>query len=235
MSRKVEFIYDQDCPNVGAARAALMEAFSISGVIPKWQEWDRNSDASPKYARDFGSPTILVDGQDIAGGSASGANSCRVYTVNGQLTGIPAVGLIAEKLSPNVIKKRSFGGAFAAFPAIGIAVLPKLTCAACWPAYAALMSSIGVGFFNYTDYLLPITLTALAVSLFALGVTALRSKSYRVFSLGIVAAALIFVGKFWFESDPITYTGAAILIGASIWSALLRTKFSSPKCPSCPQ
>lgn len=44
-----------------------------------------------------------------------------------------------------------------ALPAIGIAVLPKLTCAACWSIYSGLLSSLGLGFVNYTHYLLPLT------------------------------------------------------------------------------
>ena len=42
----------------------------------------------------------------------------------------------------------------ALLPAIGAALLPKLTCPACWPAYAAVLSALGVSFVDYTPYLL---------------------------------------------------------------------------------
>lgn len=52
----------------------------------------------------------------------------------------------------------------ASFPAIGAALLPKLTCPLCFLAYAALLSAVGIEFMNYTPYLLPLTLAFLAVS-----------------------------------------------------------------------
>jgi mercuric ion transport protein len=33
-----------------------------------------------------------------------------------------------------------------ALPGVGVSLLPKLTCPACWPAYAGLLSSVGLGF-----------------------------------------------------------------------------------------
>src|SRR5260370_27513328 len=44
-----------------------------------------------------------------------------------------------------------------AFPGIGVSLLPKLMCPACWPAYAAVLSSVGLGFLISTTYLLPLT------------------------------------------------------------------------------
>jgi hypothetical protein len=33
-----------------------------------------------------------------------------------------------------------------AVPGIGLSLLPKIACPACWPAYAGLLSSLGLGF-----------------------------------------------------------------------------------------
>ena len=44
-----------------------------------------------------------------------------------------------------------------AFIASGVAVLPVLTCPACWPLYAGLLSALGISFVNYTPFLFPIT------------------------------------------------------------------------------
>ncbi len=63
---KVELIYDSDCPNVDDARRVLREAFVQADRAPRWVEWNRASRNSPDYVRRYGSPTILVDGQDVS-------------------------------------------------------------------------------------------------------------------------------------------------------------------------
>ena len=50
-------------------------------------------------------------------------------------------------------------------PGIGVALLPKLLCPLCWPLYAAVVSSIGLGFLIGTAYLLPITSAFLVLTL----------------------------------------------------------------------
>ena len=77
--------------------------------------------------------------------------------------------------------------------AIGLALLPKLTCPACWPAYAGLLSSFGIGFFNYTSYLLPITFVFLIVAVAALIYRAKARRGYGPFVLGLLASIAILV------------------------------------------
>jgi hypothetical protein len=48
-------------------------------------------------------------------------------------------------------------GLFAAVPVLGAALLPKVVCAACWPAYTAALGAAGIEFFNYTPYIVPLT------------------------------------------------------------------------------
>ena len=77
---KVELIYDKDCPNAEEARANLNTALRNFGIKSSWNEWDRNATSSPEYARNFGSPTILVDGCDVSMQEAtSDGNCCRIY------------------------------------------------------------------------------------------------------------------------------------------------------------
>ena len=76
----VELIYDGGCPNVGAAREQLLRAFAASGLVPRWREWERAAADAPPHVRQVGSPTILVNGRDVAaGGAQDGAGACRVY------------------------------------------------------------------------------------------------------------------------------------------------------------
>lgn len=95
----VELITDGDCPNVAAARANLIEAFSVAGIDAHWQEWDRDDPDAPGYVRSYGSPTVLVDGRDVADGDLAQGNCCRVYRRrDGSFGGVPPVQLIAERL-----------------------------------------------------------------------------------------------------------------------------------------
>src|SRR6266404_7745868 len=77
---RVEFIYDADCPNVAAARSLLIHAFTKTGASARWREWERSASDTPDYAKNYGSPTILVDGKDVTGLTQEArAANCRVY------------------------------------------------------------------------------------------------------------------------------------------------------------
>ena len=88
--QKVELIYSRDCPNITAARELLAQVLG-NGATANWTEWDRNDEKTPAYARQYGSPTILVNGKDITGAGASGApDCCRVYLrEDGGFRGVP--------------------------------------------------------------------------------------------------------------------------------------------------
>jgi mercuric ion transport protein len=107
---------------------------------------------------------------------------------------------------------------FAVLPGIGTALLPKLTCPVCWPAYTALLSSFGINFVDYTPYLLPTVSMLLAITLGALAYRARRRQGYGPFGLGVLGAAAILFGKFASEIDVGVYAGAGLLIVASIWN-----------------
>ncbi len=121
-------------------------------------------------------------------------------------------------------------GLLATAATVGLALLPKLTCPACWPAYAGLLSALGVGAFNYTPYLLPLTLGGLAVALWALAFRARSRRGYGPFVLGIAGAAVLLGGKFALEREGVMYAGIAFLVGASIWNAWPRRPGPCPAC-----
>ena len=99
MAPKVELIYDRDCPHVEKARESLRRAFAEAQIPPVWTEWERGADASPPYARAFGSPTILVEGRDVAGAEpAAGSDCCRLYREGALLAGAPPAALVADAL-----------------------------------------------------------------------------------------------------------------------------------------
>lgn len=234
MKSKVELIYDADCPNVKEAREQLRRALTELGIFSRWQEWDRGCSASPNYVRSYGSPTILVNGQDVANATPSaGADSCRIYKdKNGQTKGVPPVELIKDSLARSAFNKRPshLAGFLAVFPVIGTVLVPGLTCPACWPAYTALLSSLGLGFVNYTPYLLPLTVLFLALALSLLGYRAKKSQKKVPFVLGLVAASMILTGRFLFVSNFAFYGGIALLIFASIWDLKIQIRVKKRSC-----
>ncbi len=104
-------------------------------------------------------------------------------------------------------------------PGISVALLPKLICPFCWPLYAGIVSSIGLGFLIGTTYLLPITVGFLILTLAVLGFRAKQRRGYGPLLLGLVASVSVLLGKFHFESTRAAYAGVAVLVGAAIWNA----------------
>src|SRR5215510_5306321 len=86
-----------------------------------------------------------------------------------------------------------------AVPGVGISLLPKLMCPMCWPAYAGVVSALGLGFLISTKYLLPLTVAFLGITAAALGFRASRRHGYGPLGLGLLAALVILAGKFYFD------------------------------------
>lgn len=90
----VDLAYDPDCPNLAAARENLAHAFALLGMEPDWHEHRISDPAAPSRVRGYGSPTILVDGRDVAGSPPEGEACCRLYR-GGR---VPSVEAIASAL-----------------------------------------------------------------------------------------------------------------------------------------
>ncbi|MEQ8992808.1 MAG: MerC family mercury resistance protein [Pseudomonadales bacterium] len=128
-----------------------------------------------------------------------------------------------ERQSP--VTRHSSGWSLAALPGIGIALLPKLTCPVCWPAYTALLSSMGVSFIDYTPFLMPTVAALLAITLWALAHRARARRGYAPFALGLVGAAAVLAGKFTFSSDLGLYLGSGLLVAAALWNVWPTNRF----------
>ncbi len=117
-------------------------------------------------------------------------------------------------------------------PSVGISLLPKLMCPACWPAYAGIVSALGLGFLISTKYLLALTAVFLAISVAGLAFRSARRRGLGPFWIGLVAAAVILIGKFGFDSTYMTYTGIGLLISASLWNSWPRRP-EPRRCETC--
>lgn len=237
----IELIYDVDCPNVAKARTNLAAALAAVGREPSCTEWDRGAADSPSYVRNYGSPTVLVNGQDVSGEpSGEGGSCCRLYrSGTNQIVGAPSVEQIAAALKsnfpPTMKAGRLFDGAtrsLVVLPAVGATLLPVGLCPACWPAYAGLLSAVGLGFLLDATYLFPLTATLLAMAVGSLAIGAKSRRGYGPFVLGVAASALVLLGKFLYQSNAAMYLGLAVLVTTSAYNAWpVRQKVT--ECPTC--
>jgi len=238
---RVELIYDTDCPNVQHARAALLKGFSEAGLMPSWTEWDRKSPESPAYVRGYGSPTILVHGRDVAAEPVEGSDSCCIYDHRADgLKGVPPVQGIASALENGALRPGSPTGKgrgwlrfLASVPGVGAALLPVGVCPACWPAYAGILGSLGLGFLIDSAHLLPVTIGFLGLALFALAFRARTRRGYGPLVLGTIAVGFVLPFKFVYLFDPLVYTGLVGLVAASVWNAWPKRKDNVGSCPRC--
>jgi len=90
---RIELVYFDGCPNAAQARANLKEAVEACGQSVTWSEWDLMAESTPAEYRRFGSPTVLVNGEDVTGENAgTDAIACRTE-------GVPSVATIIALIS----------------------------------------------------------------------------------------------------------------------------------------
>ena len=119
-----------------------------------------------------------------------------------------------------------------AVPGVGVSLLPKLLCPLCWPAYAGLLSMLGLGFLISTVYLFPLTSALLALAVGSLAFRASRRCGLGPFWLGVAGAVFVLTGKFYFESAAAAYSGVALFVLAALWNAWPH-RAKVPLCPAC--
>ena len=65
-SSTVEIVYFTGCPNVESARANVQAALAEKGLPPEWREWDQLDPNTPPRVKQYGSPTVLVNDEDVS-------------------------------------------------------------------------------------------------------------------------------------------------------------------------
>lgn len=109
-------------------------------------------------------------------------------------------------------------------------MMPGISCPACWPAYTGLLSSLGLGFVNYTPYLLPLTVLFLMIAVGALAFRAQKRRGYGPTFLGLAAATVMITGKFALGRQLVAYGGIVLLVAASVWNSWPQKTRSSISC-----
>lgn len=91
---KIQLLVFDGCPLADAARGSLRTALDSLG-IREFEEIDLLDPATPDELRGWGSPTILVGGEDLIGDVKGNAVGCRVY--DGKMR-VPGPATIAEQI-----------------------------------------------------------------------------------------------------------------------------------------
>lgn len=96
------------------ARAVLTQALQEAGAPAVWTEWCTDDPGCPESRLGFGSPTILVNGRDVAPGphpwtppQEGQGPRCRVYREEGDLLRAPpkarVLRAVLRALEPDVV------------------------------------------------------------------------------------------------------------------------------------
>jgi hypothetical protein len=96
--RSVIVLYESSCPSVNEARTNLRRALSLANLPEAWREVDVNAPDTPADWRTLGSPTILIDGDDVGGAARAAGATCRLYEEEGRLLRAPSVERIVARL-----------------------------------------------------------------------------------------------------------------------------------------
>ncbi len=98
---KITFLYFEDCPSHEAALARLRQVMAEEGVRAEIEIVKVETDEQAHNRRFVGSPTILIDGQDIdpLPADIQYALTCRAYQLeDGRISPLPSVDMIRRAL-----------------------------------------------------------------------------------------------------------------------------------------
>jgi hypothetical protein len=102
---QIELVFDPGCPHLGDAREVLAAACREVGAPAVWTEWNSEDPECPEYARNLGSPTVLVNGEDVAPGprpwvprEAGDDPRRRMYRDGDSIVPVPPKGRIARAI-----------------------------------------------------------------------------------------------------------------------------------------
>lgn len=237
---KINVLYFEGCPNHRPA-VELVEAVAAElNTKAEISEVPVEDAAAAERLRFFGSPSIQIDGVDIdpaKKGRSDYAFSCRIY---GQ-TGLPPRQMLVDAMlcHAGAAGLKSVGGkgrvlaALAAMSAVVVGMLPSVTCPACWPVYAGLLSALGLGFLIESRYLMLAVGVLLTLSLISLAISGRTRRGYGPFLLGCAGGLLLLLGKFVLTLDVFVYGGVGLLLAASFWNAWPLPKKKAEACGSC--
>lgn len=99
-----------------------------------------------------------------------------------------------------------------------------IVCPLCIPALGAFLASLGLGFALKLEVLKGLLVFFLTAALLSLGWSVKIHRNWKIFFLGLAGAVLIYAGRYlWFDA-LFMWTGAIMLISASLWNLAAKSK-----------
>lgn len=102
---QIELVYDPGCPNVDQARDVLTTACRDAAIPAVWTEWSSDDPACPEHVSNLGSPSVLVNGEDVAPGphpwvprDPEAGPRCRVYRDGDAIVAAPPLPRVADAI-----------------------------------------------------------------------------------------------------------------------------------------
>lgn len=96
---RIQFITFPGCPNASAARKALERALTAAGILDRIEDVNTFAADTPENLRGWGSPTVLLNGEDVGGQAVPSGPSCRLYTGDrGKVLAAPSEALLSAAL-----------------------------------------------------------------------------------------------------------------------------------------
>jgi len=98
---RITFLYFEDCPSHEAALARLRQVMAEEGIQAEIEIVKVETDEQAQSWRFVGSPTILIDGQDIdpLPADIQVALTCRAYRLeDGRISPLPSADMIRRAL-----------------------------------------------------------------------------------------------------------------------------------------
>lgn len=225
---KIQLLYFSGCPNLDATRAALSRALAATGVHAFVEEVDVTAPGTPEEFCGWGSPTVLIEGQDLGVEEESNDSACRLYPSAGRLSGVPSDALLISALRRAKPQRRSGMGALAAVPGGLLSLLPAAHCPACLGAYGALLSSLGVGFLLKERVLAPLIALALVAGVATVWWSGRTHGRRGPLLATIMGSAAIACGRLLWNVPALVYAGGLVLVAGSLWNLWLKRPKPEP-------
>lgn len=99
--KKIELLYFEGCPSYKTALENLKAVLADEKIEAELQLINVDSPEKAEMLKFFGSPSIRVNGVDFEGKTGAYRYSCRIFTIDGQLSRVPTKKYIRERLLSN--------------------------------------------------------------------------------------------------------------------------------------
>lgn len=100
---KIELLYFESCPLYKKALENLQAVLAENHIDAEVHLINVDSPEKTETLGFHGSPSIRINGVDLEGKDGDYTYVCRMYTINGQTTGVPTVEYISKRIKALIV------------------------------------------------------------------------------------------------------------------------------------